>query len=102
MGSEALDPEAQDSEALDRVPLERLMVERGRLYRWPRNRPFGDSKARPVLVVSISRDPRLVSLALAVPLPATPAPDSTQLCNGLAPHHGAAGAVGGPAHGSES
>lgn len=50
------------------------MAERGRLYRWPRNRPFGDSKARPVLVVSpdaangasqrrvvvpISRDPRL-------------------------------------------
>ena len=63
------------------------MAERGRLYRWPRNRPFGDSKARPVLVVSpeaangasqrrvvvpISRDPRLAQLALAVPLPATP------------------------------
>ncbi len=63
------------------------MAERGRLYRWPRNRPSGDSKARPVLVVSpeaangaskrrvvvpISSDPRLAELALAVPLPATP------------------------------
>lgn len=62
------------------------MAERGRIYRWPRNRPFGDSKARPVVVVSpdaaheasqrrvvvpISRDPRLAELAFAVPLPAT-------------------------------
>jgi len=61
------------------------MAERGRVYGWPRNRPFGDSKARPVLVVApdaatetsnrwvvvpISRDPRLAALPLAVPIPA--------------------------------
>jgi mRNA-degrading endonuclease toxin of MazEF toxin-antitoxin module len=61
------------------------MAERGRIYGWPRNRPFGDSKARPVLVVApdaateasarwvvvpISRDPRLAGSPLAVPLPA--------------------------------
>lgn len=28
------------------------MAERGRLYHWPRNRSFGDSKARPVLVLA--------------------------------------------------
>ena len=28
------------------------MAERGRLYRWPRNRSFGDSKPRPVLVLA--------------------------------------------------
>lgn len=28
------------------------MAERGRLYLWPRNRSFGDSKARPVVVIS--------------------------------------------------
>ena len=28
------------------------MAERGRLYRWPRNRSFGDSKPRPVLVIA--------------------------------------------------
>lgn len=28
------------------------MAERGRLYLWPRNRSFGDSKARPVLVIA--------------------------------------------------
>lgn len=28
------------------------MAERGRLYRWPRNRSFGDSKSRPVLVLA--------------------------------------------------
>lgn len=62
------------------------MAERGRLYRWPRNRPFGNSKAKPVLVVSsdaakgasqrrvvvpISLNPRLAALVFAVPLPAT-------------------------------
>jgi mRNA-degrading endonuclease toxin of MazEF toxin-antitoxin module len=28
------------------------MAERGRLYLWPRNRSFGDSKARPVEVIA--------------------------------------------------
>jgi mRNA-degrading endonuclease toxin of MazEF toxin-antitoxin module len=28
------------------------MAERGRLYLWPRNRSFGDSKVRPVLVLA--------------------------------------------------
>lgn len=28
------------------------MAERGRIYHWPRNRSFGDSKARPVLVLA--------------------------------------------------
>jgi mRNA-degrading endonuclease toxin of MazEF toxin-antitoxin module len=28
------------------------MAERGRLYLWPRNRSFGDSKARPVVVIA--------------------------------------------------
>ncbi|MFM8260340.1 MAG: type II toxin-antitoxin system PemK/MazF family toxin [Vulcanococcus sp.] len=60
--------------------------QRGRLYTWPRNRAFGDSKARPVLVISpdaatcnssrwvvipISTDARLVGNSLAVPLAAT-------------------------------
>jgi mRNA-degrading endonuclease toxin of MazEF toxin-antitoxin module len=57
--------------------------ERGRIYRWPRNRSFGDSKPRPVLVISpeaatrqsqrwvvvpLSSDPRLQQLPLAVAL----------------------------------
>ena len=57
--------------------------QRGRLYTWPRNRAFGDSKARPVLVIApdaatrtsdrwvvvpISTDPRLDGQPLAVPL----------------------------------
>lgn len=77
------------------------MAERGRLYRWPRNRPFGDSKPRPVLVVSpdaaneasqrrvvvpISRDPRLAELALAVPLPATRDSGLQQLSFAMAWH----------------
>jgi mRNA-degrading endonuclease toxin of MazEF toxin-antitoxin module len=77
------------------------MAERGRLYRWPRNRPFGDSKARPVLVVSpeaaneasqrrvvvpISRDPRLAEVALAIPLPATPGTGLQQLSYAMAWH----------------
>jgi len=28
------------------------MAKRGRLYLWPRNRSFGDSKARPVPVIA--------------------------------------------------
>ena len=58
---------------------------RGRIYTWPRNRAFGDSKARPVLVIApdaatgsgsrwvvvpISSDPRLVGHPLAAPLTA--------------------------------
>jgi mRNA-degrading endonuclease toxin of MazEF toxin-antitoxin module len=61
--------------------------ERGRIYRWPRNRAFGDSKPRPVLVISpdaanrhsqrwvvvpLSSDPRLSGVALAVTLSPTP------------------------------
>ena len=60
--------------------------QRGRLYTWPRNRAFGDSKARPVLVIApdaatrssnrwvvvpISTDARLAGNPLAVPLAAT-------------------------------
>ena len=30
----------------------RQIAERGRLYLWPRNRSFGDSKARPVVVIA--------------------------------------------------
>ena len=77
------------------------MAERGRLYRWPRNRPFGDSKPRPVLVVSpdaangasqrrvvvpISRDPRLSELVFAVPLPATADTGLQQLSYAMAWH----------------
>ena len=55
--------------------------ERGRIYRWPRNRAFGDSKPRPVLVISpdaatrrsqrwvvvpLSSDPRLSGVAFTV------------------------------------
>ena len=62
-----------------------VQPERGRLYRWPRNRAFGDSKQRPVLVIApdaatsqsrrwvvvpLSSDPRLTNHPLAVPLPA--------------------------------
>lgn len=61
------------------------LPQRGRLYRWPRNRAFGDSKNRPVLVIApdaatrisdrwvvvpISTDSRLEAHPLAVPLPA--------------------------------
>ena len=60
--------------------------QRGRLYTWPRNRAFGDSKARPVLVIApdaatrssqrwvvvpISTDARLAGHPLAVSLAAT-------------------------------
>lgn len=60
--------------------------QRGRLYTWPRNRAFGDSKARPVLVIApdaatrssnrwvvvpITTDGRLAGHPLAVPLAAT-------------------------------
>jgi len=65
--------------------------ERGRIYCWPRNRSFGDSKPRPVLVISpeaatsqsqrwvvvpLSSDPRLQQLPLALAIE----PDQT---NGL-------------------
>lgn len=61
------------------------MAERGCIFSWPRNRPFGDSKSRPVLliapnaatrlsdrwvVVPISSDRRLIDHPLAVPLEA--------------------------------
>ena len=64
------------------------MPERGSLYRWPRNRSFGDTKARPLLVISpeaahgastrrvvvpLSRDPRLEGHLLAVALDPSPA-----------------------------
>lgn len=60
------------------------MAERGRIYCWPRNRDLGDSKTRPVLVISpdaatscsarwvvvpISSDPRLSEQPLAIALP---------------------------------
>ena len=59
--------------------------QRGRLYRWPRNRSFGDSKPRTVLVIApdaattqaqrwvvvpLSSDARLADHPLAVPLAA--------------------------------
>jgi len=62
------------------------MTERGRIYRWPRNRSFGDSKARPVVVIApdaatlrtrrwvvvpLSSDPRLKDHPLTVTFPAT-------------------------------
>ena len=62
------------------------MTERGRIYRWPRNRSFGDAKARPVVViapdaatlrtrrwvvVALSSDPRLKDHPLTVAFPAT-------------------------------
>lgn len=61
------------------------MAERGRLYRWPRNRSFGDTKPRPVLVIApdaatsrnqrwvvlpLSSDPRLAGHPFTVPLEA--------------------------------
>jgi mRNA-degrading endonuclease toxin of MazEF toxin-antitoxin module len=63
------------------------MAERGRLYLWPRNRSFGDSKPRPVLVLApdaatsrsrrwvvlpLSSDPRLEGNPLAFPLEPSP------------------------------
>ncbi len=63
------------------------MAERGRLYLWPRNRSFGDSKPRPVLVIApdaatslgrrwvvlpLSSDPRLEGNPLAFPLAPSP------------------------------
>jgi mRNA-degrading endonuclease toxin of MazEF toxin-antitoxin module len=62
------------------------MPERGRIYRWPRKRSFGDAKARPVVVIApdaatlrtrrwvvvpLSSDPRLRDHPLTVPFPAT-------------------------------
>jgi mRNA-degrading endonuclease toxin of MazEF toxin-antitoxin module len=59
------------------------MAERGRLYLWPRNRSFGNSKPRPVLVIApdaatsrsrrwvvlpLSTDPRLDGQPLALPV----------------------------------
>ena len=64
------------------------MAERGRLYLWPRNRSFGDSKARPVVVIApdaatrhgrrwvvlpLTTEAQLASNPLAYPL----APSST-------------------------
>lgn len=64
------------------------MAERGRLYLWPRNRSFGDSKPRPVLVIApdaatgrsprwvvlpLSSDPRLEGNPLALALDPSPA-----------------------------
>jgi mRNA-degrading endonuclease toxin of MazEF toxin-antitoxin module len=63
------------------------MAERGRLYLWPRNRSFGDSKPRPVLVIApdaatsrrrrwvvlpLSSDPRLEGNPLTFPLEPSP------------------------------
>ncbi len=63
------------------------MAERGRLYLWPRNRSFGDSKPRPVLVIApdaatsrsqrwvvlpLSTDPRLEGNPLAFPVDPSP------------------------------
>jgi len=44
------------------------MAERGRIYRWPRNRPFGDSKSRPVLVVAPDAATRMSRRWVVVPL----------------------------------
>ncbi len=53
------------------------MPERGSLYRWPRSRSFGDTKARPVLVISPEAahagSTRLEGHLLAVALDPTPA-----------------------------
>ncbi|MCP9860795.1 MULTISPECIES: type II toxin-antitoxin system PemK/MazF family toxin [unclassified Cyanobium] len=63
------------------------MAERGRLYHWPRNCSFGDSKRRPVVVLApeaatsrsrrwvvlpLSSDGRLEGQPLAYPLDPTP------------------------------
>jgi len=63
------------------------MAERGRLYHWPRNRSFGDSKRGPVVVIApeaatsrsrrwvvlpLSSDPRLEGQPLAYPLDPSP------------------------------
>jgi mRNA-degrading endonuclease toxin of MazEF toxin-antitoxin module len=63
------------------------MADRGRLYLWPRNRSFGDSKPRPVLVIApdaatsqsrrwvvlaLSTDPRLDGHPLAFPVDHSP------------------------------
>jgi len=62
------------------------MAERGKLYLWPRNRSFGDSKPRPVVVIApdaatrhgrrwvvlpISTEAELATNQLAFPLAAT-------------------------------
>jgi mRNA-degrading endonuclease toxin of MazEF toxin-antitoxin module len=77
----------------------RAQPERGRLYRWPRNRAFGDSKQRPVLVIApdaatsqarrwvvvpLSSDPRLTGHPLAVALPADPATGLDQASHAMA------------------
>jgi len=63
------------------------MAERGRLYHWPRNRSFGNSKRRPVVVIApdaatsrsrrwvvlpLSSDSRLEGHPLAYPLDPSP------------------------------
>ncbi|MEI6830095.1 MAG: type II toxin-antitoxin system PemK/MazF family toxin [Synechococcaceae cyanobacterium ELA445] len=77
------------------------MAERGQIVRWPRNRSFGDTKARPVLVISpeaahlastrrvvvpLSRDPRLEGHPLAISLDPSPANGLQQRSYAMAWH----------------
>lgn len=56
------------------------MAERGQLYRWPRNRAFGDSKARPVVVIAPDAATRHGRRWVVLPLSTEPRLD----CNPLA------------------
>jgi mRNA-degrading endonuclease toxin of MazEF toxin-antitoxin module len=61
------------------------MAERGRLYLWPRNRSFGDSKARPVVVIAPDAATRHGRCWVVLPLTTEAQLSSNPLAYPLAP-----------------
>ncbi len=61
------------------------MAERGRLYRWPRNRAFGDSKPRPVLVIAPDAATRHGRRWVVLPLSTEPGLSANPLAYRLDP-----------------
>ena len=61
------------------------MAERGRLYLWPRNRSFGDSKARPVVVIAPDAATRHGRRWVVLPLSTEAQFASNPLAHPLAP-----------------
>ena len=61
------------------------MAERGRLYRWPRNRSFGDSKPRPVLVIAPDAATRHGRCWVVLPLSTEPGLTGSPLAYRLDP-----------------
>jgi mRNA-degrading endonuclease toxin of MazEF toxin-antitoxin module len=61
------------------------MAERGRLYLWPRNRSFADSKARPVVVIAPDAATRHGRRWVVLPLSTEAQLASNPLAHPLAP-----------------